>query len=555
MQDRFLIGKIFKGNELAYGVFKPSNEKDVRGKEQGGQGWGHTEQLSTDIKVWQAHLEGTQSIGTVPVNHKGECHWGCIDIDTYKNFNHTNLLKSIERAKLPLTVCRSKSGGAHVYCFFKNAVKATDLQKKLKQARALLGYKDAEIFPKQNKLLRGQTGNYVNAPYFNEKNCQRYALKLDNGKLKILSLEEFYNEYEEKALTKIDDLNVQTDIIFPKGPPCNNCIALNGCSEGGRNNFLFNCAVMLKRMHEESKEDWLMELREINQNHVDTPLDEVELSRIYASVTGHMEHQNRQVLDNSVELEEADNSNYHYLCKQEPMSSFCDRVTCMSRKFGVQRNMEEGDGYPEIASIDKVYDEPIFYYVTFGGGVSARMESDDLFEEKNWRKKVGLILDAKPPALGAANFDDWMRVQMRERMTHVQLPEGVGRFDRIKESINEWFLGTGQGENRESLLQGSSWHDTDKKIVYFVFSDLYSALISTKAIKENAKDSSMLMDFLKRPLVDEEGNAHPNPGLGAVSKRININNKTKAVWAIKEENLNLEEEEIEPKEIIKEEPL
>ena len=40
MQDRFLIGKIFKGNELAYGVFKPSNEKDVRGKEQGGQGWG-----------------------------------------------------------------------------------------------------------------------------------------------------------------------------------------------------------------------------------------------------------------------------------------------------------------------------------------------------------------------------------------------------------------------------------------------------------------------------------------------------------------------------------
>ena len=54
MQDRFLIGKIFKGNELAYGVFKPSNEKDVRGKEQGGQGWGYTEQLSTDTKIWQS---------------------------------------------------------------------------------------------------------------------------------------------------------------------------------------------------------------------------------------------------------------------------------------------------------------------------------------------------------------------------------------------------------------------------------------------------------------------------------------------------------------------
>ena len=95
MQDRFLIGKIFKGNEVAYGVFRPANEKDERGKEQGGQGWGHTEQLSTDTEVWKGHLEGTQSIGTVPVDHEGECHWGCIDIDTYKNFNHVHLIKSI----------------------------------------------------------------------------------------------------------------------------------------------------------------------------------------------------------------------------------------------------------------------------------------------------------------------------------------------------------------------------------------------------------------------------------------------------------------------------
>ena len=83
MQDRFLIGKIFKGNELAYGVFKPSNEKDVRGKEQGGQGWGYTEQLSTDTKVWQAHLDGEESIGAVPIDHDNNCHWGCIDIDEY----------------------------------------------------------------------------------------------------------------------------------------------------------------------------------------------------------------------------------------------------------------------------------------------------------------------------------------------------------------------------------------------------------------------------------------------------------------------------------------
>ena len=46
-----------------------------------------------------------------------------------------------------------------------------------------------------------------------------------------------------------------------------------------------------------------------------------------------------------------------------------------------------------------------------------------------------------------------------------------------------------------------------------------------------------------------------NPGLGAKVNRININKKTKFVWTIKEENLNLEEVEIDPKEIIKEDPL
>ena len=550
MQDRFLIGKIFKGNELAYGVFKPSNEKDIRGKEQGGQGWGYTKQLSTDTEIWQAHLEGKESIGAVPIDHDNNCHWGCIDIDSYKNFNHTNLLKSIERAKLPLTVCRSKSGGAHVYCFFKNAVKATDLQKKLKQARALLGYQTAEVFPKQIKLHKNQNGNYVNAPYFNEKDCQRYALKLENNKIKKLSLEEFYVEYQSKVLEDIKQLEIKTDTIFPGGPPCNNCIALQGCDEGGRNNYLFNCAVMLKRMHEKENKDWLQGLREINEKYLKTPISDIEVSRIYASVTGHVEHENKKVLGEDVELDEADNSNYHYLCKQEPMSSFCDRITCMSRKFGVQREMEEGEEYPQIASIEKVYDEPIFYYVTFEkDGITARMEPDDLFEEKNWRKKVGLVLDAKPPALGAANFDTWMRIQMREKLNKIQLPEGVGRFDRIKEAINDWFTGTGSGEDRESLLKGSSWHDEKKKEVHFVFSDLHSALVSVKALKENAKDSSLLLDFLKR---EPKGD---NPGLGAKGNRININNKTKFVWTIKDDNLNVEEIKIEPKEIIKEDPL
>jgi len=59
----------------------------------------------------------------------------------------------------------------------------------------------------------------------------------------------------------------------------------------------------------------------------------------------------------------------------------------------------------------------------------------------------------------------------------------------------------------------------------------------------------LLLDFLKR---EPKGD---NPGLGAKGNRININNKTKFVWTIKDDNLNVEEIKIEPKEIIKEDPL
>jgi hypothetical protein len=43
--------------------------------------------------------------------------WGCIDIDSYAGFDHQKLINKIKQFKLPLVVCRSKSGGAHVFLF------------------------------------------------------------------------------------------------------------------------------------------------------------------------------------------------------------------------------------------------------------------------------------------------------------------------------------------------------------------------------------------------------------------------------------------------------
>lgn len=64
--------------------------------------------------------------------------------------------------KLPLVVCRSKSGGAHCFLFAKEWVEAKDMQMALRHLSSALGYGESEIFPKQIKLNldRGDVGNF-----------------------------------------------------------------------------------------------------------------------------------------------------------------------------------------------------------------------------------------------------------------------------------------------------------------------------------------------------------------------------------------------------------
>ena len=68
-------------------------------------------------------IEGKQSLGIIPIRDDNKCIWGCVDIDSYAGFDHKKLIDKIKEAKLPLVVCRSKSGGAHVFLFAEEPLK------------------------------------------------------------------------------------------------------------------------------------------------------------------------------------------------------------------------------------------------------------------------------------------------------------------------------------------------------------------------------------------------------------------------------------------------
>ena len=79
--------------------------------------------------------------------------------------DHADLVGKCRQLDIPGVVCRSKSGGAHIYFFIDGEIPAADMRDKLSEIAAVLG-RNAEIFPKQEKLLveRGDVGNAINLP-------------------------------------------------------------------------------------------------------------------------------------------------------------------------------------------------------------------------------------------------------------------------------------------------------------------------------------------------------------------------------------------------------
>ena len=138
----------------------------------------------------------TQSLGIIPINEDNQCVWGCVDIDSYAGFDHKQLIDKIKQFKLPLAVCRSKSGGAHVFLFSAKPVAAERMRDKLTEIKTLLGYGGSEVFPKQIQLKSSDdTGNFLNLPYFGGEDTTRYAFRYDG---EAATLEEFYTIYSEK---------------------------------------------------------------------------------------------------------------------------------------------------------------------------------------------------------------------------------------------------------------------------------------------------------------------------------------------------------------------
>ena len=155
--------ELFAGREDVYGSYEMS-VAPLPGEKRGGSA--RTVRGQLERRHYEDHLRGIQGLGIVPIMKDDTCWFFAIDVDSYDGV-HKRLARKVEILGLPLLVCNTKSGGAHLYCFLKKPVSAKIARATAAKFISVLNLPaDTEIFPKQDHT--SDVGNWINLPYFGE---------------------------------------------------------------------------------------------------------------------------------------------------------------------------------------------------------------------------------------------------------------------------------------------------------------------------------------------------------------------------------------------------
>lgn len=431
--------RLFLGYENAYGTYEIFGTKTEKGKVEGK---GITLLRGANTNDYAQHLSGENGIGLIPLRADNTCYFSAIDIDIY-DVDHQRLQKDITKRKLPLVLCRTKSAGAHLYLFCKEAIDAQIIREKLISWSMLLGFAGSEIFPKQTYRLKdNDIGNWINIPYFQHDATERYAF--DEGGRK-LSFKEFLDFAESKmvdllalkgATSKIGEDHDKT--LFAGGPPClKKIFDVGGFPEGTRNNGMYNVGVYLKKRY---PDDWEKKIEEYNRSVCSPGLDAGELKTLAKSLS---------------------RKDYFYTCKQSPICELCNKTACLKQPYGIGDKSETAAIGIEIDNLTKHDGEPVFWIVNMNEK-RIQFTTEELCNQALFSKKCMEHINYLPPTVTKKKWEDYINEKLAamkpEDIIHV--PKEASAKGQFFEIFNQFCNNRVQAKSKEELLSNKPWrHD------------------------------------------------------------------------------------------------
>lgn len=402
--------------------------------------------------LWTEHLIGERPIGIIPVRRDNTCKWGCVDIDRY-DIDHGAIVKQLTEARLPLILCRTKSGGAHLFLFLTDPVPANELQAKLRDLAAHLGFGGSEIFPKQTRVLvdSGDLGNWLNMPYYRGDETDRYCV---NEQGRGLTLRQFLAKAEAASVTPDEMVSLrpatEADDEFRDGPPCLQHLTTTGFPEGTRNNGLFALGTFLKKKHPDK---WELMLEQVNQRYFTPPLPASEVLQIAKSLRTR---------------------DYKYKCSDMPLANHCNAGLCRTRKHGVGTR----GTLPVMGSLAVLKtDEPMWFLDV--GGERIELTTDELQQPSRFQRKCMEAIHVVVPVMKKDTWDQILQGLM-ENLTVIEAPAEISLKGQFFEHLETFCTDRQQAQTIEEIILGKAWHDDQSSRVFFRIRDIQEYLQKVK---------------------------------------------------------------------------
>lgn len=449
-QDVARFAKLFSGYQKAYGTYQ------IRSTAQDGKAIGKAQTLrgAPTEPIYRAHLEGAGSgLGIIMLREDDTVNFGAIDYDV-KTMNHIEAEAQIEALDLPLILCRSKSGGGHFYCFTQEPVPAILMRDRLSEWAALLSMAaSTEIFPKQtSRQSETDIGNWINIPYFNAEETNRYAFH--NGK--ILTLQQFLDlaDSKKQSTGRMGQALSVDDTLFDEGPPCLQTLeAKGGFVLGTKKEGMFNVAVYLRKRF---PDDWEKRIDAYNAKMAQLQSDEVQGI-----------------------IKQVRKKQYSFKCSQSPINSVCNRNLCRTRMYGVgTTDAVEARGYA-IGALTRYDsnngDEPLFAMEVNGKRVL--VTTPQLYSRDEFNRACISQANVIPVHMTPTRWLKFLN-DLLPTADIVPLPDDASPLGQLWEHVLMFLTQGVVATERERLLLGVPYRE--ENWIYFRSIDLFSYLNSRR---------------------------------------------------------------------------
>jgi len=426
MSDAKRLLAAFEGSRAAYGTTvvgrvgrngkTESNSRVVHGQ--------------LDEEKIQAHIDGELGVGSIPINSENVCKFGALDIDTY-DLDLQALNRKVQAMKMPLILCRSKSGGAHLFLFLKDWEPAALIREYLTEMSIALGYSGCEIFPKQDKILaeRGDVGNFINMPYYGGDITTRYAMDKDG---EAVDFDKFFKMVNAKRVSaaELNEMKFGGQRkYFTDGPYCLEVMASQGKIQDNRNITMFAVGVYCRLKW---ADDWKKHHEEFNRILCEPALEATEIVNIQRS------------------LEKK--PTYFYQCDVCPLKDFCDKNVCKTRPFGVGNQAPD---MPNVGGLTILMSEPRLYFMDVDGQ-RMQLTTEQLQNQNLWQRQCMEQLSMMPPNLKAQKWQQMVN-ELMTKSVKLEVPEEMTIKGQFKELLKVYCTSRIKAMAPEEMDMGKPW--------------------------------------------------------------------------------------------------